>query len=387
MSASSERARAGRGNTTRAGVTRRRFLALSASALVSSLAAALLPGCSSSSPSSGGGGKMHVVTDSVGREVELPSEPERIAGLDSFAGELMVMCGAGPRLVATPAGVASDELLRGLYPGLEDVPAPMTSGTVNMEELMACDPDAVLVKQDVYETAGQRELLDAMGVPYAVVGFASMDGQIEAMELVGSVCGGDADGNVGRLVEYYRGVIEECEERAQVLSEGDRVRVYHSINALVATDGAQSLGQDWITRVGAVDVSAEDASAAPGSDYEATLEQILAWDPDVFVCNSADTTEYLLSKDSCAGLTAVKEGRCHTIPVGATRWGQAGSVETYLAMLWLGCTVYPKLYEDVDLEERVTSYYADYLGIDVDHELYEQMLSGEGLRQQSAQAD
>ena len=372
-------------------LSRRQFLALAGAALASAAGAASgLAGCAS--PSGAGSGQAasaaatQTLTDCVGRSVELPVEPERVAGLDSFTGELMVMCGADGQLVATPAGVASDVLLCELYPGLADVPAPMTSGTINFEELAACEPDVVLVKQSVYETSGEQELLDAMGVPYAVVGYAGIDEQIAAMRLVGSVCGGGVQQRAEALVGYYEDVVAECEERAAGLAQADRVRVYHSINALVATDGATSLGADWVSRVGAVNVGAEGDSAATATDYNATLEQILAWDPDVFVCNSADSTEYLLEKASCAGLAAVKAGRCYTIPVGTTRWGQAGSVETYLAMLWLGCTIYPDLYADVDLQQRVTAYYADYLGIEVDDALYEQILSGVGLRQQSAQA-
>ena len=106
----------------------------------------------------------------------------------------------------------------------------------------------------------------------------------------------------------------------------------------------------------------------------------------MFVCNSADTTDYLLTKDNCAGLRAVQEGRCYTIPVGATRWGQRGSVETYLAILWLGVTVYPERYEDLDFKEYVVSYYREYLDVEVTDEVYALMLSGRGLRKASKEA-
>ena len=355
---------------------------MGAAALIGSL---VMGGCSGSGSSGDAGGVLSV-TDCVGRNIEVPANPQRIAGLDSFAGELMVMCGAGPQLVAVPGGVASDVLLRQLYPELADLPAPMQNGAINIEELFSCSPQVVLVKQEVYAAKGQRELLDKTGLPYAVVGYDSMETQIAAMELVGQVCGGQANERASALAQYYRDVIAEVERRADGLEDAGRKRVYHAINALVSTDGATSLGGDWVTAVGAIDVSAVDGQATTATDYTASLEQIYEWDPDVFVCNSAETTKYLLEKENCAGLRAVQEKQCYTVPVGATRWGQRGSVETYLAMLWLGCTVYPERYKDVDLQQRVTEYYKTFLGIEVDDDLYKQMLSGEGLRKQSKQA-
>ncbi len=324
------------------------------------------------------------ITDGVGRTVRIDSNPERVAVLDSFAGELAVMIGAGSQLVAVPTGVKSDVLLQGLCSGLKYLTSPMSNGAINMEELMACSPQAVIVKQEVYETAGQESLLETSGLPYVVIGYTNIDEQIDAIGQVAAVFGGQAQRKALDIAQYYRAVVDDCQRRANMLADDDRVRVYHAVNALVATDGANSLGRDWIEAVGCVDVSAYDD--APAADYNATLEQIYVWDPDVIIANSADTTSYLLKRDSCSGLKAVKNKQCYTVPVGASRWGQRGSVETYLGMLWLGCTVYPELYEDVDLQQRVTDYCRDYLGIEVDDKLYQQILSGEGLRQQSKQA-
>lgn len=360
-------------------VTRREFLRGCALAVAALGAGTFgLSGCSA-----GGSGGQVTVTDYVGRQVEVPSSPERIAGLDSFTGELMVLCGAGPQLVGTPTGVVSDVLLQQIYPDLVNVPAPMSNGAINIEELMSEDPDVVIVKEEVYSTSGQPEKLDATGIPYVVVGYTSIDEQVSAMRLVGQVCGGDTEGRVEKLATYYEDTVADCKKRAQDLKDADKVKVYHSINALSMTDGANSLGADWVSAVGAVDVSATDESAASATDYTASLEQVYSWDPDVIICNSADTTDYLKTKANCAGLRAVKSGEVHTIPVGATRWGQRGSVETYLAMIWLGKTVYPKLYRDVNLKKTVVSYYRDYIGLEIDDATYKKILSGEGIRQQS----
>lgn len=360
----------------------RRSMLLAAAGLFGSL---VLGGCGSSGSGSAGVGTVSV-TDCMGRRVDVPVNPARVAGLDSFAGELMVMIGAGPLLVGVPGGVVTDELLLEIYPDLAGVSAPMQNGSINMEELMAVNPQVVIVKRETYETDGQAVQLDAAGVPYVVVGYVTMEEQIAMMRMVGQVCGSDSSLRAEALATLYESVIAECAKRTSKIPHDQRLRVYHAINALTMTDGAQSLGADWVQAAGCVDVSAEHPEVATTTDYNTTLEQIFEWDPDVFICNSADTTDYLLSKDSCAGLRAVQGKRVYTIPVGATRWGQRGSVETYLAMLWLGSLLYPDEYNDFDLKAYVTDYYRDYLGLEIDDETYQKMLSGRGIRKESTDA-
>jgi iron complex transport system substrate-binding protein len=199
------------------------------------------------------------------------------------------------------------------------------------------------------------------------------------MRLVGAVCGDTAVEKAEGLARFYEDTLVSIEQRASQIPEEERFKVYHSISDILLTDSKGSLGADWIERVGCVDVAAA-SSATSGTDYQTTLEQVYVWDPDAIVCNVAATAKAVASDEKWAGLRAVESGRIHTIPTGATRWGQRGDVETYLAMLWLGCTVYPGYFGDIDLKQAVVDYYRDYLGVTVDDALYEQMLSGEGLR-------
>ncbi|MCC8123349.1 MAG: hypothetical protein LIO58_07400, partial [Oscillospiraceae bacterium] len=70
----------------------------------------------------------------------------------------------------------------------------------------------------------------------------------------------------------------------------------------------------------------------------------------------------------------------YNIPVGATRWGHRGSVETYFAILWMGTTFFPEIYEDVDLKTEVCTFYEDILGVTLDDALYKDILDGYGIR-------
>jgi len=327
------------------------------------------------------------VTDCVGRQVEIPQEPSRAAALDSFTGEAMVMIGAGDRMVAAPNGVKSDALLQQIYPGLETVGAPLSGGTVNAEALLSLKPDLIFLKGAMYTSGGEQEKLEKLGIPYLVVEYADMEEQMAALQMIGNALGGEAEARATAVNAYYAQVIGQAREIAATIPEEARCRVYHAINEITRTDGLDSLGYDWITCVGAVCVSAEGSKYLEGTDYVASAEQIFAWDPDVVICNEESTARYIRETARWAGLRAVRDGDVYNIPVGATRWGQRGSLETFFAILWLGDTLYPEYYAQIDLKEEVFSFYQTYLGLALDDEMYEMMLAGDGIRGKSLGGD
>lgn len=325
------------------------------------------------------------VIDSLNRKVEIPAEPERIAVLDSFAGEAAVMTGAGERMVTCPNGVKSDSLLCRIAPHLNDIEAVMSGGSFNAEALLALSPDVIMIKESLYRAEDERAKLEKLQIPYIIVGYDNMAEQIYALKLVGAAEGSECRAKADKIADYYCDVIKRVSADAAKIPDDQVMRVYHSINEAVRTDGENSLGNDWISCVGAEDVSAAytDSMQADGVDFCAGLEQIFDWDPDVMICNEASTKDYLLSDSKWTGLRAIREKNVYNIPVGATRWGQRGSVETFFAMIWLGKTIYPEYYSDFDLQAEVTQFYSEMFDIDVDNDLYAMMLSGNGIRNAS----
>lgn len=330
-------------------------------------------------------GGMLTVMDCVGRTVLVSAEPDGVAVLDSFAGEAAVLCGGGGRIAACPNGTKSDAMLQEIWPGLSEVPVIMSGGDFNVESLMGLAPDTVILKRTMYESEAVRKKLEQTGIPYVVSDYSSMEEQIYALRMVGAVFGSEARGRAEDIAAYYSDVIRRAGEISSRIPEEERVRVYHSINQAVMTDGADSLGNDWIRCAGGIDVSAgsEDEMTYENGDYYAGLEQIFAWDPDVMICNEAETKDYLLSDSKWSGLRAVREGKVCNIPVSATRWGQRGSVETFFAVLWLGTVIYPEYYREIDLRQEVTDFYENIVGISVSDETWEKIVSGRGIRNAS----
>ena len=336
-------------------------------------------------PMAGSSEGMLTIRDCAGRETEIPEDPERIAVLDSFAGEAAVMIGAGERMVTCPNGVKSDSLLCEICPSLKDVSVVMSGGSFNAEALLTLSPDVIIIKEGILSSEEEKAKLDKLGIPYLVSAYGNMAEQMYAIRMIGAAAGGQYRENAEKIIAYYCDVIRRVCVAAEKIPEAERKTVYHSINEAVRTDGENSLGNDWISCAGAENVSAQHTESlqADGGDYYAGIEQIFVWDPDVVICNEAETKKYLLSDGKWSGLRAVKEKQIYNIPVGATRWGQRGSLETFFAMIWLGVTIYPEYYADFDLKKEVTQFYDEILGLKIDDGTYDKMLSGSGIRNAS----
>lgn len=65
----------------------------------------------------------------------------------------------------------------------------MAGAAINGESLMALQPDLIFIKEAMYSTEGERAKLDKLGVPYLVVGYDSMEEQINALHMIGESIG------------------------------------------------------------------------------------------------------------------------------------------------------------------------------------------------------
>lgn len=332
----------------------------------------------------------HVVKDWLDRSVEIPVNPTSIAIMDSFAGEAAIMVGAGDRICGVPGGVKSDLLLQMIYPALPDTMS--TSGSViNIESLVDAGCDVALVKAGMADE--ELAKLDKLRIPYVCINARDFETQLTMLELVGSVCGMDCAERAQSLSDFYWQAATDAAERlpfANTTSDDpSKLRVYHSINSTLLTDSPESVGASFVRFAGCNDVSADNgdlegsSTSSGGSaqgDMAVTLEQVFLWDPDLIICNSYAATNEFLTEAKWATLKAVRSGNVKTLPVGATRWGQRGSVETAMAIVWLANAAYPAQFADFDMKSFVVDYYHDYLGLEITDELYKKIMSGEGIR-------
>lgn len=320
------------------------------------------------------------VTDFLGREVEIPAHPQRVACLYASIAHMMCLLEQTDKVVGCPAGVKRDIVMQAKFPNYESLAVPYQSGSINVEELVSLDADLVLIRNSTAQAAAETEKLEKLGIPYVVVDYFSMDDTKAAITLMGEIF--DVQDKAKAYNDFYDSTIALVDDALEGLSDDEKYTVYHSVNEDTRTDVAGSLCAEIITRAGLVDISAVENSGliSEGEKSYTTLEEIYKWNPDAIIANEYAVTENILTDPKWSGLDSVRNGMVYTLPVGATRWAHPGSIESHMATLAIAMMFYPDRFEDIDLYEYVHDYYNTYWGLDFDDDTITMILSGKGMR-------
>jgi len=319
-----------------------------------------------------------MVVDSIGRQVKVPVPVKRIACLYAFSGHVVAMLGRCNDIVAISRGLRRDILLNSICPGIGQAVAPKGPAAINIEELLLARPDIVFVPAETARNRGEAEKLETFHLPYLVVDFNTVAGQQQTIEMVGKAIG--AEDRARQYIEYYRTCIDRVQSAVTSIPKDRRVRVYQATVEATRTYGINSLPADWMRLTGIVDVTIDQPLLLQDGEQHASLEQILLWDPDVILTNEPGVADNIRHDPQWATLKAVKEKKVYPMPIGISRWGHPGSLETPLAMLWTAKIAYPERFTEIDLKEETELFYKKFFGIELSEDLYSQIMSGKGMR-------
>lgn len=339
----------------------------------------LLACCACDSSGKTSSGETKTVTDCMGRQVTIPKSPQRVACMYSSIAHIMAMLDTEECLAGTPKGVKSDVLMQMKFPDIIKTATPYQEGSINVEELLRIDADLALIRYSTAASKGETEKLDKLGIPYLVVDYRNMDELETAVRVMGAAF--NKEERAEDYIEFQKKTIDMVSERLKDIPKEEQPRVYHSVNEAIRTDGKGDIGGEIMEKASVRNISIEKGVESLGGDKTCTtLEEIYNWDPDAFIANEFSVTEYILSDTKWKGLTAVRQGKVYTLPVGATRWCHPGSIETHMAVLAIARIFYPQEFEDLDMKAYTKDYYKTFFGLELDDTTIEKILKGEGMR-------
>ncbi len=320
-----------------------------------------------------------MITDSFGRQVEVPIEPQRIACTCPEAGYALALYNKGDKIVSTTDGMQRDVILTEMYPHIKGLPVPKKGGAINIEELIRIKADLIFVKDETISNEAEMEKLRLARIPVVGIQFISMEEQQQAMQMVAAIVGAEEEGQ--RYQKFYQQIISLVQARVGSIPDEQRVTIYHSTQEATRTDSANTLAADWTEAAGVKNVSVGQDLKFSDGEYYASLEQILLWDPDYILLNNPDVVGYIIGHEQWRPLHAVKNKQVLPLPVGISRWGHPNSLETPLVTLWTAKTVYPELFADIDIYPIIHDFYAQFFDWDLDQATMERMLKSQGMRE------
>ena len=319
------------------------------------------------------------VTDHLDNQVTVPADIERIAvvGVWPLPSVLTIFFNSAEKIVGMPEAsltAAQNGLLGELYPEILNAKTDFINGDdVNLEELMLLEPDVVF-----YNAANP-----AVGEKLTNAGFAAVAVSVNKwdydcietlnnwIELFSTMFPKDAKSDA--VEKYSNEVYDLINERVSTLSDEQRARVffiYQYTDTMLASSGAKFFGQWWCDAVGAVNVAQE---LTTDNSVEVNMEQVYAWNPDTIVVTNftpaqpEDLMNNTIGNYDWSTVAAIQNGRVFKMPLGMYRSYTPGA-DTPVTLLWLAKSVYPELFEDIDITERARSYYKDVFGVELTDE-------------------
>ena len=335
------------------------------------------PATSSSAPGSPAttasqSGSPRVVDDELG-QVTVPAESNRIATTAPAYTTAVLLLGGADKLVALEDNYGKNEWIKGKYPQLANLPVVFSGNEVNMEELLKQSPDLV-VYANRYGENNLRQLQDldiaAVSSPKGSDKEGNKIDQLRARQVyLGEVIGGVQLDKANKYSQEYLAIKSEIEAKTASFPESERptvVQLSGAGDSLQANNGS-AIGQELITLAGGVNAGAgaTGESKGPSGQTKIDPEQLLSWDPELLLVDSAQIRDTITSDSTFSGLKAVKNNNIIVIPKGAMAWAYNGP-EEYLNMYFFAKAVHPELFKDIDMEAKTKAFYKEYFGFDLD---------------------
>lgn len=306
-------------------------------------AALLLSGCSAGSAGSRGAPdpvltpppEAAAFTDALGYEVALDSWERVVSLYGSFAETWLL---AGGTLAGTTEDAVSE---RGLELG-EDVAVVGTVKEPSFEEILALDPDFVILSADIASQVKLHGGLAAAGVPHA---YYRVDAFADYLTMLEQFCR-----MTGRQDLYQENGLAVQRRIDSVLEAAEGRSRPTALLIRAYSTGAKAKGDDNLAGVILRDLGADNLVDRYESLLEdVSLEEVVAADPDFILITTMGAEDKALEymsqafeeNPAWAGLSAVKDGRYVLLPKELfhykpnTRWGESYA---YLAQI-----LYPEL--------------------------------------------
>lgn len=310
------------------------------------------------------------ITDHDGNTVKLPKKIERIAVCDilPLPSVLSVFFDSADKIVAmapSSMSAAENSLLSELYPEILNADTSAISGSdVNTEELMKLDPQVVFYNASSAQLGEKlrKAGFNAVAISVNKWEYNAVETLNQWLDLLSQIFPEEANERAALVREYSEKSMKLVQERTNPLKDDERARVFFLFkysDSSIVTSGQKFFGQWWADSIGAVNVAKE---LSEDNSVKVTLEQVYTWNPDTILITNFNTfyPEDLYNNTvgsyDWSGIDAVKNRKVYKMPLGMYRSYTPG-IDTPITLLWMAKTVYPDLFEDIDITEKTIEYY------------------------------
>jgi iron complex transport system substrate-binding protein len=298
------------------------------------------------------------VTDASGRAISIPEEIKHVFAAGPPAAILLYTF--APDLLIGWTRSHDPEQCEFLGPGGCDKPevGRLTGrgNTTNLEVLLKLKPDLILdvgTINDTYVSLATR-VQEQTGIPYAL-----LDGRFDAIGPLYRKLGEftHRQAQADDFARYAESTTATIKGRVDKIPEQSRPRVYYGRGPRGLETGlGGSINVETIEFLGAHNVAAERR----GGMATVSVEQVLAWNPDVIITIEPMFAAALKTDPVWASVKAVQNGRVHLSPRLPFGWVDfPPSVNRLIGLWWLAKALYPEQFPE-DLRPLTREFYTRF---------------------------
>jgi len=303
--------------------------------------------------------KTKTVIDRIGRTIQVPIDPQRIACFFGPSYEKVFLLGSADKVAVM--SIKQPPWSQKLNPALKTMPIMPSYTDPDVEKILSLGVDLVFY----WNMSQQIEKMSAAGIP--VVCPTSSKKPPKTMEqfirsykedirFYGEVLGEKAKKIADAYCSYYDKRVKKVLSVTSRIPESKRPKVYYVAGRnIFGTQGRYSLGH-WLVEMAGGTFASKDLDTYFA---DASMEQIIAWNPDVIILGGLTSADAIAADPRWQVIKAVKEKRVYTCPEGVFLWGH-GSSEVFLFAMWLAQILHPDKFHNLNLEGEVKSYYEKF---------------------------
>jgi len=319
------------------------------------------------------------ITDMAGRELTVPAKIDKVFCV-SPVGTILVYTLDPDLLIGWNYELrpGEKEYILPEYHNLPNLGGWYAKATCNTEELLRINPDVIL-SVGYLDTEQADKIQQQTGLPVVMINGDDLMQLDKAYEFAGKLLNMEKRAN--ELGAYCRETAKDIQTKAKTISEDQRIRVYYAEGAGgLETDPKGSRHTETLDIVGGVNV-AEVAMKGGMGMTPVSLEQVLAWNPDVILSwNDTQGGYYskLLTDSKWQSIAAVKNKKVYAVPSGPFNWfDRPPSVNRIIGLKWLGNLLYPDVYK-YDMAKETREFYKKFYHYDLSDNELKSLLKNSG---------
>lgn len=309
------------------------------------------------------------IIDSAGRNVTIYRPVERIVALAGYNCEALRSLKAEDKLVGVSDTTAKDSEF---FPEISKLPSVGTTGSPDIERIVALEPDIVLAF-GTYKLTHLEEKLKGAGIEVFGFYFYEPDILSEEINKLGYLL--ERENEAEKFNNFHEGIQNSIKNKTRNIPETQKPRIYHESFQTNYQTGNKNTAYHWIIGIaGGVNIGANLPGGFPYPDYQKVdPEWVVQQNPDIIIKGSGGPpygyTGYEFDDSSWAKELRVKiMNRPELENISAVRDGRVYIQDTslcgFLGIPYYAKILHPDIFSDLDPQQAHQEYLTEFQRLD-----------------------